>query len=166
MTMTTKPLSKLTRDGAAKYLAILAETLGTRMDSVRLEGYWLALSAPRHGITDESLAKATETLLSTCERMPPPVEIIKLAKRVSSAGIGGMYLPAAKVLEAQQTCLFHKQPGNANRPSSEHVYWCASCSLMERRSLPRQGHGSQKQLSAILDDSKALRTHVIKGNGK
>lgn len=160
--MTKTPLSKLSRECAAKYLTILAETLGTRMDSVRLEGYWLALSSQKHGITDESMAKATEELLSTCERMPPPAEIIKLARRTCSAGIDGMYLPAAAILAEKQTCLFHRQPGSEDRASSEHVYWCQRCLRLGRRSLPRQGHGSTKQLSAILDDSGAISKHAKK----
>ena len=160
--MTKMPLSKLTRACVAKHLAILAETLGTKMDSVRLEGYWLALSAPKHGITDESLAKATEELLSTCDRLPPPVEIIKLARRSSTAGIDGMYLPAEKVLKAKLLCLFHKQPGNADRASTEYVWFCPACASMRRKQIRPVDRDGPKQLSAILDDSRALRTHAKK----
>lgn len=154
--------SKLTRGAAAKHLAILAETLGTRLDSVRLEGYWLALSNPSHGITDASLAKATEELLSTCERMPPPVEIIKLARRSSSAGVGGMYLPASKVLEEKAMCLFHRHPGNESRPSSEHVWFCPACLATGRKQIRSKGEDGPKLLSAIIDDSRALAERVKK----
>ena len=161
MTMTKRP-SKLTRACAAKHLAILAETLGTKMDSVRLEGYWLALSAPKHGITDESLAKATEELISTCDRMPPPVEIIKLARRTCSAGVDGMYLPAAEILEKKATCLFHRQPGNQFRRSSEQVWFCPACVATGCKQIRSKGDDSPKQLSAILDDSRALAERVKK----
>ena len=158
----TKTPSKLTLEVTSECLFLLAECFGFKLPDARVEVYWLALSDRKHGITAESMRAATKELISTSERFPVPAQIIALARRSSSAGIDGMYLPAAKVLDEKATCLFHRQPGNRDRPSSEPVWFCPVCASTGRKKIRSKGGDGPKQLSAILDDSRALAERVKK----